>query len=96
MSLRNLDVGLVIIYSGHNEVHTWRPGNHTVLIHDPDTGIDIDVYSWAEAPKSIDVAIDMAENRMAMLEEANSDYVHVDQDWSGWLEEMGGFNPIKN
>ena len=88
MCLRNLEAGLVIIYSGYNEVHTWRPGNHTVMICDPDTGQDVDVYSWCDVPKNIDEAIDRAENRMANLEEEDEAMDdHIKQDWSGWMEE---------
>jgi len=95
MGLCNLEVGQVVIYSDEHETHLWYPGNCAVAVYSAWTGNEVDVYNWCEAPKDIDDAVAKAKQHMDLLDEEDDEEAEQ-QDWNGWMEEMGGFNPLNN
>ena len=98
MSLRNLDVGQVVIYSDHEQVQLWRPGNCSVTICDPDTGHDVDVYNWMEPPVSIDQAIRMAGSRQddLLIKEREENWKDDDDRLGDLVEDLKDLYKIKN
>lgn len=60
----NLEAGNVIVHSSEDQIWVWKPGNCVVRVL-TGQGEELDVWSFATMPATINEAVDYCKNKVA-------------------------------